>query len=146
MYFRTFYDKVDVGVTCETPSRTQQSFKDECDINNIVKRYRETGVITHLASSEAFYDDVSNVPDYQTALGVVMDAEEKFMQLPATVRKRFDNDPAQMLEFIQDDNNYEEAVSLGLLAKRIEQAPEASQVSDNPVSSTVPADVSASNI
>lgn len=131
MKFRTFYDKVDLGIIFTEPTKTQQQFESECNINNIVKRYRETGVITHLAHENPLYGDFSEVPDYQHALAIVMDAEAKFEALPASLRKRFDNDPARMLEFVQDESNYEEAVALGLLRKKVETV-----VSDSVVDSS----------
>lgn len=137
MNFRTFYDRIPVGVTFTLPTKTQQQFEEECNINSIVKRYRETGVITHLSQENPLYGDFGDVPDYQSALAIVMDAETKFEALPAFLRKRFDNDPSQMLEFVQDESNYEEAVKLGLLARRIEEAAGAPAVSSGNSSDTV---------
>ena len=39
------------------PSLTRQSFKDECDVNQIVKRYTETGMINHIPRSTPQYGD-----------------------------------------------------------------------------------------
>ena len=58
-----------------------------------------------------------------------MTAEEQFGALPANVRREFDNDPGKMLEFIQDPDNYERGVELGLFTPRM------SNISDAVVSS-----------
>jgi len=39
------------------PSLTRQSFKDECDVNLIVKRYTETGMINHIPRTKPQYGD-----------------------------------------------------------------------------------------
>jgi len=39
------------------PSLTRQSFKDECDVNQIVKRYTETGMINHIPRTTPKYGD-----------------------------------------------------------------------------------------
>lgn len=137
MQFRTIYDKIKNGVQFTEPTKTQQQFEEECNINNIVKRYKQTGIVTHLAHELPVYGDFSEVPDYQTAFDIVVTAQDNFMRLPADLRKRFDNDPAQMLEFLQDESNYEEAVKLGLFARKADEGLQTSgngssvDVSDN---------------
>jgi phage internal scaffolding protein len=44
-----------------------------------------------------------------------MDAQYQFDQLPALIRDRFHNDPQEMLAFLNDPNNYDEAIKLGLV-------------------------------
>lgn len=113
-------------------SLTRQSFKDECDVNRILRRAQLQGVVSpgDLHGGTAMYADVSEVGDYQEALAVVAKAEEAFAALPARVRERFKNDPAQLLAFLADPKNVEEAIELGL-AKRREGA-EASKAKDKP--------------
>ena len=53
----------------------------------------------------------------------IVAAQEAFNGLPAAVRKRFGNDPGQMLDFLDDPQNASEAVKLGLV-----DAPQDSQV------------------
>jgi len=93
---------------------TKQSFKDECDINNILKKYESTGVLPSLILENPQYGDYSDVPAYQTALDTVMKAEEQFMSLSAKLRDRFDNDPAKFLAFVDDPSNAQELYDLGL--------------------------------
>lgn len=97
------------------PSLTQQQFKDECDINNIMKKYQSTGQFTHLTSRKGVYADFSQITDYQSMLHQVQYAQEAFSSLPAELRQRFRNDPGQLLAFLQDKRNYDEAIQLGLL-------------------------------
>lgn len=109
-----------VGVDCqgageEGRSLTRQSMKNETDINRIVGRFQETGMLNHVASKTPVYADVSGVSDYREALEQVRQIDEFFMKLPAKVRARFENSPAGFLDFMSDAGNLEEARELGLV-------------------------------
>lgn len=101
----------------ELPTLTQQQFKNECDVNHIMKKYEQTGQLFHLNRKAGVYADLSNITDYQSMLHTVMDAQEKFSSLPAEVRKKFDNDPSKLIQFLSDPKNTEQAVELGLVIK-----------------------------
>lgn len=103
-----------VSFICEGESRTKQSMKDECDINNIMKRYERTGLITHLEKRQQYFADVSSVPDFAQAISVVDAAHKMFMSLPANIRKHFENDPAQYVEFCADPSNLEKMREMGI--------------------------------
>ena len=106
----------------DEPSMTQQQFKSQCDINQIIKKFEKTGLVTHLNHSQGQYGDFSKISNFQENLNMVMQAQMAFDALPAAVRKRFANDPSQLLDFIQDDSNYDEALKLGLVSQK-ESAP-----------------------
>ncbi|AXH76301.1 MAG: internal scaffolding protein [Microviridae sp.] len=101
--------------------KTKQSFKDDSDINNIMARYQATGVIDFVNEHAGHYADVTGL-EYQSMLNKVIEAEAMFMDLPAELRKRFSNDPAEFLAFVQDEHNRDEAVTLGLIPKRSQEA------------------------
>ena len=96
------------------PTRTQQQFKDEVDINTIAKNFGLTGRLPENVRMPTF-GDFSDVEDYQTALNAARRAAHSFMQMPANVRERFANDPQRFLAFCSDDANRAEAISLGLV-------------------------------
>lgn len=102
--------------------RTKQSFKAECDINQILARYLKTGVLEHLQKHEARYGDVTGI-EYQSAMQLVAGAQTMFNELPSRIRDRFNNDPSEFLAFVSDKNNIEEARELGLASP---QPPETS--------------------
>jgi len=102
-------------------SRTQQSFRDECDINNILRKFNVTGELP-LGSVQPQYGDFSGITDYQSALNAVMEAQDSFLALPAKVRARFQNDPAFFVEFASDEANKDEMKALGLLRQETAQA------------------------
>lgn len=95
---------------------TQQSAKEECDINFIVERAKRGADLSQLARGVPQYGDFTSIPtDLRECLVIVQKANNAFMQLDAQVRKRFENDPAQMIDFLNDPNNRDEAVKLGLV-------------------------------
>lgn len=96
--------------------RTEQCHKAKCDINNVIKRYMKTGTLAQRMGN-GLYGDFTNVSDFQVSLNRVNDAIQDFQSLPSSIRKRFGNDPAMLIEFISDDSNYQEAVNLGLIPK-----------------------------
>ncbi|WNK14566.1 MAG: internal scaffolding protein [Microvirus sp.] len=101
-----------VKLACLDPSRTQQHFKEECDINNILAKFMETGLLPNVGPGS--YEDLTAAGDYQEAMHTLMKADEAFANLPSHVRKTFQNDPGQFLEFIQDPNNKKMGQELGL--------------------------------
>ena len=102
------------GLHCEDATLTQQHFKDETDINNILRQFKITGLLPEAPLSPR-YGDFTGIVDYHTALNSVISAEDGFMTLPAELRARFGNDPAQLIDFLSNENNRSEAEKLGLL-------------------------------
>lgn len=95
-------------------SLTQGEFKDECDINVIMRRYTQTGRLPTMPVN-AVFGDFSETGDYQTMLQQVMDAQRAFDELPSHLRERFNHNPGTLLNFLHDPNNLDEAVKLGLV-------------------------------
>lgn len=107
-----------VQIAFPDQGRTKQSFKDECDINNILSRFNKTGQLPELIKSNPQYGDFSSVNDYQDSLNLVLHAQAQFAALSSRVRERFNNDPARFLEFTSNPKNAQEMIDLGLAQKR----------------------------
>lgn len=121
----------------EGESLTQQNFMAECDYNLILANWERTSQLNHVNPGSPVYLDVSQPIDYQSALNTVMDAEEAFMSVPARIRARFNNDPAEYVAFCLDPANRSEALELGLVeASSGDRGNDPSEVkpSDTPVS------------
>jgi len=148
MKFRTQYDEnyksqifdTDPG---EDEGLVQQHMRDECDINIIMKRYEATGELTHVGGMAGEYGDFSEVLDYKTGLERIMEADTLFMELPASIRDRFNNDPAKFIDFAANPQNQEELRSMGLapplpappepsLVKVVQEADDTAPVSSKP--------------
>lgn len=116
MTFATAYSRPPrVALSDWGPSLTKQSFREECDLKTIMKRYTQSGLLPPGAARTAVYGDFSQVEDYLHALETIDLAETQFKMLPSAARARFRNAPEELLAFIQDPNNKAEAQSLGLL-------------------------------
>ena len=108
----------ETGLACPDPSLAQQNFKDESDINFIVRQFGLTGELPRQTISPQ-YGDFTGVLDYHSAVNAVLAAQDEFMDLPAQMRARFDNDPAKLIDFLGNEENRDEAIKLGLIDKPI---------------------------
>lgn len=122
---RPYDDSQPTSITFPETTMAKQSFAGECDINTIMAKYERTGLIDHVNKVQSAYGDFTSVQDYQLCLNQVIEAQDAFDELPSRVRERFANDPSRLMEFVQDEANYDEAVKLGLVpAKKIPASPD----------------------
>lgn len=124
------------ATTIEGESMTQQNFREEVNINTIMKKARSTGMVP-VSTVKAIYGDFTSAADFQSAQIKIAEASQAFDALPSHIRNRFDNDPAKLINFINSAENRDEAIRLGLLEKPA-PALEASQASEASVSETSP--------
>lgn len=99
-------------------SRTKQSFQEECDINNILKRYSMNDILNSMSTAPELYSDFSEVPDFHAAQEIIAKANQQFAALPANIRNAFQNDPAEFLKFAQTEGNAKALIELGLASPR----------------------------
>lgn len=100
------------------PSQTNQHFAKDADINVIMDRFGVTdGAIPPAALDPSHFGDFTDAVDFRDALDRTRIAKERFDALPANLRQRFGNSPLQLWQFVNDPDNLEEAVTLGLLKK-----------------------------
>lgn len=116
--FATIYNQVHkadaiFGTVNNEESLTQQSDRDETDINIIMERYSKTGMLPQL-NMEAMTGDFSEAVDFRTAQEQILAAREAFLEVPAKLRARFHNDPQEFIDFATDPENLPELRKLGL--------------------------------
>jgi phage internal scaffolding protein len=114
------------GLHCEDVSLAQQHYKEECDINTILQKFNVTGLLPEFPLSPR-YGDFTGISDYHTAMNRVIAAQDEFDALPAQIRARFGNDPAQLIEFLENSDNRPEAEELGLVEKAAVEVVEAAK-------------------
>lgn len=118
--FATAYGPHAVSTIAFDPAegRTDQSFKDECDINKLLARYQETGLANAAEQLDvARFADVTGV-DFQSAMNMIAEANEMFMELPSEVRLKFGNNPGQFLDYVQDPVHLPQLRKWGLAIDR----------------------------
>lgn len=96
------------------PDMAQQQYKDSTDVNTIMKRYEQTGEITHLAAAQGRYAELGEPQDLMDAKMRVIRAEQAFMTLPAELRAKCNHDPSQFLKMLEDGSNDEQLIKLGV--------------------------------
>lgn len=79
---------------------TKQSFKDECDINVLMKKFERDGLMSHVSTVEGRYGDFGDGSDFHDAMNIVRRAQEMFETVPANLRAEFGNDPGAFLDFV----------------------------------------------
>lgn len=97
------------------PSMTQQRFKEECDVNYVLAKYKvpqnaDAEMVKRLlavsdpamvsAVRTGSFEDVSEVPDYAGAIRQRREALLGFQRLPVDVRMQFGNNPEIFSEFV----------------------------------------------
>lgn len=104
----------------DASSLTHQSFAAEADIRTIMARYGSTGSFidstVDCSTRTPSYGDFSTLPDFHAAQNIVAQSVEHFESLNVNLRERFGYDPANLLEFLNDPANRQEAISLGIVS------------------------------
>lgn len=108
----------EAGLKCEDKSLARQEFAEEVDINTIVHRFGLDGQMPENIRMPTS-GDFTNIPDFQSAMNALRAAQESFDAMPARVRARFHNDPAEFVAFCDDENNRTEAIRMGLVTEKI---------------------------
>lgn len=108
-----------VATVFQGETMTQQQFQEQVNVNNIMKKYKQTGTITHIRNAQqGVYADMASLPSYQEAMQTIVNANAAFEEVPAHIRQRFSHDPHQFMQFLANPQNDEEAIKLGLKIRR----------------------------
>ena len=106
---------------------TRQEFAEECDINNMIADFKQTGMFKHVNkhAERGIYANLPDVHDYQEALIQASRANAAFAALPSKIRQKWDNDPRKLLRALADPDQRQELEDMGILEKRelAEQSP-----------------------
>ncbi len=101
---------------------TEQSHKKEVDINQIVKKHG-VDLIQKTAALQQFVYDDNPTNDFQETMNMIIKAQDTFESMPSALRKKFDNDPAQFMDFVHNEENKEQMFDLGLAIRPEENKP-----------------------
>ena len=131
--FRSAYSpQLKVTTSCSS-SKTEQSHLDSTDINKIFHDSNHSPELL-IPDSPPTFGDFSDVADFVEMQNRVAEAVSGFEALPSETRAFFDHKPENLVEFMNDPDNVEDAVNMGLielepesLEKYLNPEPEASQ-------------------
>lgn len=124
---------------CDDESKTKQQFKDECNLCSTVKKYIKGSARLNVSVLSPVYADVSQIGSFQDCCNYVTNSLEAFSKLPSNIRDRFKNDPSELINFVDNPDNYDEAVKLGLVERKKDVSPVITPVTPLPVNQTPPA-------
>ena len=93
------------------PSLTEQQYKNECDLNLLIKAYQKSGV--PLPAPVMNCMDCTTVMQFETAKQVIADAESSFECLPSNIRDEFKT-VQNYLQYISDEKNIKDVYERGL--------------------------------
>lgn len=105
------------AITCPEKTRTIQAGADELNINYIMRKFGQTGELPYGLTQPEYGNFLNVETDFQTLMNLSIEANQHFYDMPSKLRKRFNNDPTEFMSFLQDNNNYDEAVKLGIVIK-----------------------------
>jgi len=97
-------------------SQTQQQFREECDINLVLKRYgaHHDYVPDQVNHALEHFRDLSIAPqDLTEAYQVIDQAHEAFMDLPADLRRIVNDSPSVLLELSSSDEGLAKLANAG---------------------------------
>lgn len=97
-------------------SLTNQADMDAADVNKIMAKYEKTGVLIDPLGvmREPTYGDFTEVKNYHEMMIAVRNVERAFATQPAKIKNRFNNNPQELIDFLENRDNDEEAIKLGL--------------------------------
>lgn len=119
----------------DDPGKTQQQFKDECDINFIVNRFLRGDDISHYHRAVMDGGVEQIVPenfDYTQASEIINQTNYLFAQLPAQDRDLFQNDPQNFIDYMENPEQIEDSYKRGYRIRK-------SSPPQNPNGSNLPA-------
>lgn len=119
-----FTESTPVSSDTKGPSATQQHFAKEADINHKARQHLAGPNRMHPMGNPAatrqmrFADCTSN--DFQVMQNTLALVQTQFMGLPSRLRTRFSNRPEILMSWIENPENRDEALKLGLIQPTLE--------------------------
>ena len=101
------------------PSKTNQDFAKEVEINNIMDRFTRTGELPMNISSTLVYGDFTQNSDFMSTLNRIKQGKDLFHEINAKLDNKF-NDPQELSDFMSDPKNEKQLQQLGIFTKRDE--------------------------
>lgn len=118
------------------PDRAVQSDGPRSNIEEILKKYKQVGIVDHMRDVDLTYRDVSEFEDFADMMLQAKTAEQAFLRLPPQVREVFKNDPHRWLDAAHDPEKLEalrpQLEKLGLMEPVVAPVAPAEPAADPP--------------
>lgn len=126
------YPKGGRALKMTRPSRTLQHQAGDVNVNQLVARFNKTGVEPVQNPRQFFYGQFTEDIDFRAVQDSVIKVNELFSQLPWQVRKFFNHSPSDLIEFLGNPANRDQAILLGLVDKEAKTSKPAAQTPSKP--------------
>lgn len=100
-------------VLVKTSGKTLVEQHHRTEVKKMVADIERRGLLRASTKFEGEFDDYPDY-DFQEAQFMIAKAKSMFESMPSGVRKRFKNDPGEFMNFINNPDNIEESVKMGL--------------------------------
>lgn len=97
----------------EDDGMTEQKHKDDTDINVLLSRFDRRHAL-EFRSDNVGHFGFADAVTFQDAMYIVAKGNSMFEEMPSHLRQKFENNPAKFLSFVQNPENAEKMVKLGL--------------------------------
>lgn len=104
-----------VSVSLPVEGGAVQEDRAGADINTIVAQYKRHGTLPRIQIGEALYGDFTFSEDLHEVVSRIEMAEDRFAQLPASVRSAADNDWVRFDEMTRTPEGLRELEQAGLV-------------------------------
>lgn len=108
-------DRISLSTPVGERSLTKQSFKDQADVNLVVRRYATEGTLPYVNPRPGVFGDVSGAVQLQEAIELVRDANDSFQGLPSSVRTLADNSAVNFLQMLSTPDGVSDLQEVGFL-------------------------------
>jgi hypothetical protein len=106
-------DTKKVKVLTKTKERSIVEQNHRTEIKKMVADAESRGLLRASVKFEGQMDDFPDY-DFQEAQYMMAKAQSMFETLPSGIREKFEGNPAKFMDFVNDPNNAQEMVDLGL--------------------------------
>lgn len=131
IFYTKYKTRPPVGFKCESESKVQQQFRDQCATDAIIKKYNMMGVNPFISAAEPQYLDTTQVPSFVAAMDSQIRVKSYFENLPSDVRLQFNNSPEQFSQIVLSGEHNDMLRDLGILPPLPEDST-ASETGKNP--------------
>ncbi len=97
----------------DKPSLTDESFKQECDIDFIISNFVQRGI--EPPQHQVQYGKQFTSDDFIHSMDVVAECKSQFESLPAVEKEKFNNSVTNFLDFVSDPKNLKDSYEKGYI-------------------------------
>lgn len=102
----------------DSPSLTEQSHKDSCNIDYLVAHHLRMGGIPPMPETQ--FVDLTQSLGYQDALNKVLQIDSLFESLPLAARDAYGHDPIKFMAAVEDPAERDRMIQLGIFKPKVE--------------------------